>query len=116
MQIKGRIAIYGGIIKIKYFQEEKSKYQDWSGEDDPRTNWNDTEKLKLEYNSTLYALNKFLNVDISDIEIGRTYKVIINNNEINDIINKIFYPKPKHDYIIYYCKDKNTGEEIKLDL
>ena len=33
-----------------------------------------------------------------------------------DIINKIFYPKPKHDYIIYYCKDKNTGEEIKLDL
>ena len=71
--------------KIKYFQEEKSKYQDWSGEDDLRTNWNDEEKLKLEYNSTLYALNKFLNVNISDIEIGRTYKVIINNNGINDI-------------------------------
>lgn len=33
-----------------------------------------------------------------------------------DIICEIFCPKPKHDYTIYYCKDKNTGEKIKLEL
>lgn len=33
-----------------------------------------------------------------------------------DIISEYFCPKPKHDYIIYYCKNKNTGEKIKLNL
>lgn len=33
-----------------------------------------------------------------------------------DIISKHFNPKPKHDYKIYYCRNKNTGEKIKLNL
>lgn len=33
-----------------------------------------------------------------------------------DIISENFCPKPKHDYTLYYCKNKSTGEEIKLNL
>ncbi len=33
-----------------------------------------------------------------------------------ELISEYFCPKPKHDYTIYYCKSKNNGEKIKLDL
>lgn len=34
-----------------------------------------------------------------------------------DIESEYFYPKPKHDYNIYYCVNKDNKEEkIKLDL
>ena len=34
-----------------------------------------------------------------------------------DIESKYFYPKPKHDYTIYYCVDKNNKDEkIQLNL
>ena len=33
-----------------------------------------------------------------------------------EITREYFCPKPKHDYTIYYCKNKKSGEKIKLDL
>ena len=33
-----------------------------------------------------------------------------------EVISEYFCPKPKNDFKIYYCKDKKTGEKIKLDL
>ena len=33
-----------------------------------------------------------------------------------DIISEHFCPKPKHDYLIYYCKNKENEEKIKLEL
>ena len=33
-----------------------------------------------------------------------------------EIVNESFNPKPKHDYTIYYCKNKIDGQKIKLDL
>ena len=32
-----------------------------------------------------------------------------------EIVSKHVCPKPKHDYWVYYCKSKETGEKIKLD-
>ena len=32
------------------------------------------------------------------------------------IISENFTPKPKHDYTIYYFKNVETGEKIKIDL
>ena len=32
------------------------------------------------------------------------------------IVSKSFNPKPYHGYTIYYCIDKDTGEEIKIGL
>ncbi len=49
----------------------------------------------------------------SKIEVTIDCEECIKNYEI---INESFCSKPKHDYIIYYCKDKNTGEKIKLNL
>lgn len=47
------------------------------------------------------------------VEVIIDCKECIKNYEI---ISEYFCPKPKHDYIIYYCKNKNTGEKIKLNL
>lgn len=33
-----------------------------------------------------------------------------------EIVYAIFCPKPKHDYKIYYCKNKENGEKIKLNI
>ena len=33
-----------------------------------------------------------------------------------EIIREYYCPKPKRDYTIYYCKNKKSGEKIKLDL
>ncbi len=33
-----------------------------------------------------------------------------------EIVSEYFCPKPKHDYTVYYCKNKKTGERIKLNL
>ena len=32
-----------------------------------------------------------------------------------EIVSKYYCPKPKHDYTVYYYKNKETGEKIKLD-
>ena len=49
----------------------------------------------------------------SKIEVTIDCEECIKNYEI---INEIFCPKPKHDYTIYYCKNKDTGEKNKLNL
>ncbi len=33
-----------------------------------------------------------------------------------ELTSKNYYPKPKHDYTLYFLKNKETGEEIQLDL
>ena len=33
-----------------------------------------------------------------------------------EIISEYFCPKPKLDYTIYYLKDKNSVDKIKIDL
>ena len=33
-----------------------------------------------------------------------------------EIVRESFNPKPKHDYTIYYCKNKIDGQKIKKDL
>ena len=37
-------------------------------------------------------------------------------NKKYEIISEYFCPKPKHDYTIYYLKDKNSVDKIKIDL
>lgn len=33
-----------------------------------------------------------------------------------EIVSEYFCPKPYHDYTIYYLKNKNSGDKIKIDL
>ena len=43
--------------------------------------------------------------------------IICEDCEKKFIIEKEYFtPKPKHEYIVYYCKNKNDGIKIKLDL
>jgi len=37
-------------------------------------------------------------------------------NKKYELTSKYYYPKPKHDYTLYFCKNKETGEEIQLEL